>query len=72
MHTALQHVNDLSEKLGPLIDDFRKTSGQANELLGHVDAAIGEDQPEIRQAIAQLRSTLKSLNDLTGQTEPDA
>ena len=29
VRTALQHVNDLSEKLGPLIADFRKTSAQA-------------------------------------------
>jgi ABC-type transporter Mla subunit MlaD len=60
-------VNDLTKKVGPLVDDFRKTSGQANELLAHVDAAIGEDQPEIRKTIAQLRGTLASLNELTGQ-----
>src|SRR5579863_3127673 len=29
--SALQHVNDLSEKLGPLIADFRKTSSQADD-----------------------------------------
>ena len=65
--STLQHVNDLSEKLGPLIADFRKTSGQANEVLAHVDASIGETQPEVRKAMADLRGTLKSLTDLTGQ-----
>ena len=53
VHSALQHVNDLSEKLGPLIADFRKTSGQANEVLAHVDSAIGETQPEIRKAVVR-------------------
>ncbi len=67
VRSALQHVNDLSEKLGPLIADLRKTSLQANEVLTHIDSAIGETQPEVRQAIAQLRGTLKSLNELTGQ-----
>ena len=67
VHTALQHVNDLSEKLGPLIDDFRKTSGQASEVLAHIDSTIGETQPEIRKAITDLRGTLKSLTELTGQ-----
>jgi phospholipid/cholesterol/gamma-HCH transport system substrate-binding protein len=67
VHSALQHINDLSEKLGPLIDDFRKTSGQATEVLAHIDAAIGDTQPEVRQAIIDLRVTLKSLTDLTGQ-----
>jgi phospholipid/cholesterol/gamma-HCH transport system substrate-binding protein len=67
VHTALQHVNDLTEKLEPLIADFRKTSTQADQVLGHIDAAIGEDQPEVRKAVAQLRDTLKSLDELSGQ-----
>jgi ABC-type transporter Mla subunit MlaD len=67
VHTALQHVNDLSEKLGPLIADFRKTSAQANLVLGHLDATIGETEPEVRSSLAQLRSTLASLNELAGQ-----
>ena len=67
VRSALQHVNDLSEKLGPLIADFRKTSGEANEVLAHVDSTIGETEPEVRKAIAELRGTLKSLTELTGQ-----
>jgi phospholipid/cholesterol/gamma-HCH transport system substrate-binding protein len=67
VHTALQHVNDLSEKLGPLIDDFRKTSSQASEVLAHIDSTIGETQPEVRKAITELRGTLKSVTELTGQ-----
>jgi len=67
VHTALQHVNDLTEKLGPLIADLRKTSSEANEVLAHIDSTIGEDQPEVRKTIADLRGTLKSLTELTGQ-----
>ena len=67
VHSALQHVNDLSEKLGPLIDNFRKTSDQANQVLAHVDETIGEDRPDIHQAVIELRGTLKSLTTLTGQ-----
>jgi phospholipid/cholesterol/gamma-HCH transport system substrate-binding protein len=67
VRSALQHVNDLSEKLGPLIADFRKTSGEANDVLAHIDSTIGEDQPEVRKAITDLRGTLKSLTELTGQ-----
>src|ERR1700692_1926690 len=67
VRSALQHVNELSEKLGPLIDDFRKTSGQANEVLAHIDSTIGETQPEVRKAITEFRGTLKSLTELTGQ-----
>src|SRR5215471_6085716 len=65
--TALQHVNELSVKLGPAIEDLRKTSDQATKVLAHIDSTIGEDQPEIRQAVIQLQGTLKSLTELTGQ-----
>src|SRR5579871_390343 len=65
--TALQNVNELTKKLGPLVENFQKTSGEANELLAHIDATVGEDQPEIKKAITQLRGTLGSLNELTGQ-----
>jgi phospholipid/cholesterol/gamma-HCH transport system substrate-binding protein len=67
VHTALQHVNDLSERLGPLIDDFRKTSSQATDVLARIDSTIGETQPEVRKAVAELRGSLKSLTELTGQ-----
>jgi phospholipid/cholesterol/gamma-HCH transport system substrate-binding protein len=67
VHTALQHVNDLTEKLGPLVDNFKKTSDEANEVLTHVDATIGEERPDIHQAVIELRGTLKSLTELTGQ-----
>jgi len=65
--TALQRVNDLTEKLGPLVADLRKTSGQANEVLANIDSTIGETRPEIRKAIAELHGTLNSLTQLTGQ-----
>jgi phospholipid/cholesterol/gamma-HCH transport system substrate-binding protein len=67
LHATLEHVNDLSVKAGPLIADFRKTSVQANEVLAHLDAAVGETQPEVRKALADLRVALKSLTDLSGQ-----
>jgi phospholipid/cholesterol/gamma-HCH transport system substrate-binding protein len=67
VRTALQNVNDLTERLKPLIADFRKTANQANDVLAHVDAALGEDQPEVRKALADLRVTLKSATDLTEQ-----
>jgi ABC-type transporter Mla subunit MlaD len=67
VRTTLQNVNDLTERLKPLIAEFRKTANQANEVLAHVDASLGEDQPEVRKALAQLRETLNSANDLTGR-----
>jgi phospholipid/cholesterol/gamma-HCH transport system substrate-binding protein len=67
VHLVLQHVNEVTEKLGPLIDDFRKTADQANETLAHVDSMIGEDRPDIHQAVIELRGTLSSMTELTGK-----
>src|SRR5262249_43444377 len=67
LRSTLDHVDKSVTKLEPLIDDFRKTSAEANKTLEHVDAMIGEDRPDIHKAILQLRTELDSLQDLTGQ-----
>ena len=67
VRSALEHVNTLSEKMEPLIQDFRKNSAEANEVLTHVDAMIGEERPDVRQAVRELQGTLQSLTELTGR-----
>lgn len=65
--SSLSQVEAASHKLGPLIDDLRKTSTQANQALDHVDALVGENRPEIHKAILDLRQNLAQLQQLTGQ-----
>jgi len=67
IHSTLGHMNDASAKLGPLIDDFRKTSAQANDTLTHLDATISEDRPDLKKSIAELRQSLARAEDLTDQ-----
>ena len=69
IHSAIAHLDETSAKLTPLLDDFRKTSAQANETLAHLDAAIGEDRPDLRQAVASLRQSLNSAAQLTDQLD---
>jgi phospholipid/cholesterol/gamma-HCH transport system substrate-binding protein len=69
IHTALNNVSESSAKLGPLIDDFRKTSAQANDALAHIDGTITEDRPDLHQAIANLRQSLDSAVTLTSQLD---
>ena len=65
--SSLTQVEAASHKLGPLIDDLRKTSAEANQALDHVDALVGENRPEIHKAILDLRTNLAQLQQLTGQ-----
>lgn len=67
IHSAVTNLNDATAKITPLLDDFRKTSAQANETLAHLDATIGEDRPEIHEALGILRQTLASASVLTDQ-----
>jgi len=67
LRSTLTNIDKSSAKLESLIDDFRKTSAEANKTLEHVDAMIAEDRPDVHKAILQLRSNLDSLQDLTGQ-----
>jgi phospholipid/cholesterol/gamma-HCH transport system substrate-binding protein len=69
IHSALDNVNASSAKLSPLIDDFRKTSAQANDAISHIDAMIGEDRPDIRASVESLRQALASAASLSDQLD---
>jgi phospholipid/cholesterol/gamma-HCH transport system substrate-binding protein len=67
--STLGHLNTSSEKLGPLLDDLRKTSAEANKTLDHVDSLIGENRADVRQAVLELRRSLTNVTDLTGRID---
>ncbi len=69
LRSTLQHVNELSEKLDPLIQDLRKTSSQANQALDHIDSMIGENRADVRKAVIELRQSLGKVTDLTGRLD---
>jgi phospholipid/cholesterol/gamma-HCH transport system substrate-binding protein len=63
--STVQNLSSASQKLEPLLQDLRKTSEQANQTLNHVDAMIGENRADIRQAVIELRRSLTTVSDLT-------
>jgi phospholipid/cholesterol/gamma-HCH transport system substrate-binding protein len=65
--SSLTQLEAASHKMSPLLDDLRKTSGEANKTLEHVDELVAEDRPEIHKAIGELRQNLAQLQQLTGQ-----
>ncbi len=67
--TTLQNVNALTEKMPPLLEDFRKTSDQANRALTHIDAMVGENRADVRQAVLELRRTLINMTDVTARLD---
>jgi phospholipid/cholesterol/gamma-HCH transport system substrate-binding protein len=69
LKSTLGHLNDVSGQLQPVLDDLRKTSATANQALEHVDALIGEDRPDIHQALLELRQSLATAVSLTGRLD---
>jgi len=67
LRSTLNNVNATSAKLSPLIDNFNRTATQANDTLSHVDSMIGEDRPDLKKAIADLRQSLDQAVTITAQ-----
>jgi phospholipid/cholesterol/gamma-HCH transport system substrate-binding protein len=67
--STLEHVNTISAKLEPLLEDFRKTTTEANKTLDHIDSLIGENRADVHQAVLELRRTLVNTTDLTGRLD---
>ena len=67
--STLQNLNGGSQKLEPLLDDLRRTSAETNKALNNVDSLIGENRPDLRQAIGQLRRSLTTVTDVTGRLD---
>ena len=69
LKSTLANLNDVSGRLQPVLDDLRKTSAEANQALDHVDAMIGEDRPDLHEAVLQLHRSLTTVTSLTGRLD---
>ncbi|MGB7282335.1 MAG: MlaD family protein [Candidatus Acidiferrum sp.] len=67
--STIQHLDSVSAKLEPLIQDLHKTSDEANQALTHLDAVLGENRADVRQSVVELRKSLTTLTDITGQLD---
>jgi phospholipid/cholesterol/gamma-HCH transport system substrate-binding protein len=67
--STLNNVSGASVKLGPMLDDLRKTSDQANETLKRVDSMIGENREDLRASIKKLRESLNNVSSITRRVD---
>jgi len=63
-------VNEVSRKLQPLLEDFRKTSAQANQALAAYPTSWSrENRTDVRQAVMELRRTLTNMTDASARID---
>jgi len=67
LRSTMSNVETASAKVAPLLDDFKKTVNDADTALNRVDSLVGENRPDIREAVAKLRETLNHSNSLVDQ-----
>jgi len=67
--STLKNLNTVTEKLQPLLDDFKKTTAEANKTLDHIDGMIGENRVDVHQAVLELRRTLVNTTSLTASLD---
>jgi len=67
--STIQHLDSVSQKLEPLLQDLRKDSEEANQALTHLDAVLGENSADVRQSVIELRKSLTTLTDITGRLD---
>jgi len=65
--SALGHVDDVSAKLGPTVDQFKQTAKQADDTIKKIDDLLGENRKDLHESIAQLHKTLSDATTLVDQ-----
>lgn len=56
--TSLTRINDAAGRLVPLLDDVKRTSARADELLSQLDSVLVENRADLRVSVSELRDML--------------
>ena len=67
--STIQNLDASSQKLKPFLEDFHKTSDEANKALAHIDEVVGENQDNVRKAVAEARKSLTNFTDITARID---
>ncbi len=67
--STIQHLDTVSQKLEPLLEDVRKASAEANKALAHIDEVLGENQDDVHKAVVEARKSLTNFTDITARID---
>jgi phospholipid/cholesterol/gamma-HCH transport system substrate-binding protein len=69
LHSTITHFDDVSARIAPLLDDLKKTNGDAQKTINTLEGTIAENRPDLRESIVELRHVLESANNVTDQLD---
>src|SRR5215471_555884 len=55
---GLNNINDASARLAPLLDEVKKTSTRADQLLANIDSMLAENRADVRVSVSELKEVL--------------
>ena len=66
---GLTSMNDATARLAPLLDDVRRTSARADQMLSNLDSALSENRPDLRVSMSELREVLANSKTVMDQLQ---
>lgn len=69
LHATINHLNEASAKIAPLLDDLKKTNAEAQKTINSLEGTLTENRPDVRKSVEDLRRLLGTANDVTDQLE---
>jgi phospholipid/cholesterol/gamma-HCH transport system substrate-binding protein len=67
IRSTLASLNQATQKVGPLLDNLKTTSDNANKTIKDVDGLVTQNSPEVRDSILKLQQALGKMNQLEDQ-----
>ena len=64
---SLTSINDATARLVPLLDDVKKTSARADQMLSNLDSVLAENRPDLRVSVSELRAVLANSTTVVDQ-----
>jgi phospholipid/cholesterol/gamma-HCH transport system substrate-binding protein len=66
---GLNNINDATARLVPLLDEVKKTSARADQVLSNLDSMLAENRPDMRVSVSELRQVLANSTTAVDQLQ---
>jgi phospholipid/cholesterol/gamma-HCH transport system substrate-binding protein len=66
---SLANLQDVTDKLKPMLDDFKQTMKKADDAITHADAMIQKNDPKLQETLDKAKDALNSAQSLLDQLD---